>query len=221
MNSVYPLSIPVSVADIIRQVNYNLDTRDWAVDVHHAKQNFADRLASKDSQGPGVIALAHDIHETTVHDLTQFMIDRAKNQGYHFVTVGQCLGDPEGNWYRDAASGGPVDKAAIVSASVRKGGLEEKEEKTKGSGTSRTSTPAQSSPQTSSQTPSRFSAHSTTTQAKFKPTVEEAKPFEVDDDFDDYITESEYTRPRSAAPMGSPIGFHAAGALISGIAMML
>lgn len=208
------------VADIIRQVNYNLDTKDWAVDVHQAKHNFADRLAGKDSQGPGVIALAHDIHETTVHDLTQFMIDKAKNQGYRFVTVGQCLGDPEANWYRDATSGGPVDKAAIVSASVKKGGLEEKEEKTKGSGTSRTSTPAQSSPQTSPQTSSRFSAHSTT-QAKFNPTVEEAKPFEVDDEFDDYITDSEYTRPSSAAPMGSPMGFHVAGALIAGVAMML
>lgn len=206
-------------------MNYNLDTKDWAVDVHQAKQNFADRLAYTDFHGPGVIALAHDIHETTVHDLTQFMIDKARSQGYHFVTVGQCLGDPEGNWYRDATGGGPVDKAAIVSASVKKGGLEEKEEKTKGSGTSRTSTPAQSTPQTSPQTPpqtpSRFSAQSSTTQAKFNPTVEEAKPFEVDAEFDDDYIDSEYTRPSSAAPMGSPMGFYVAGALIAGVAMML
>ena len=205
---------------MIPQANYNLDTKDWAVDVHQAKQNYADRLSSKSPQGPGIIALAHDIHETTVHDLTQFMIDKARNDGYHFVTVGQCLGDPEGNWYRDATSGGPVDKAAIVSASVRKGGLEEKEEKTKGSGTSRTTTPIQSSSHTAPKSSSRLSAHSTT-QAKFNPTVEEAKPFEVDAEFDDYIIDSEYSRPSSAAPMGSPMVFHVAGAFIAGVAMML
>jgi hypothetical protein len=44
--------------------------------------------------------LSHDIHPDTVYSLTPFMISEAESQSYQMVTVGECLGDPERNWYR-------------------------------------------------------------------------------------------------------------------------
>jgi hypothetical protein len=41
------------------------------------------------------------------------MIDMAHANGYKMVTVGQCLGDPEENWYRDATTGEPVAQAHV------------------------------------------------------------------------------------------------------------
>ena len=51
------------------------------------------------------LGLAHDTHERTVHGFTQFMIDKAREHGYKMVTVGECLDDPEENWYRDPVTG--------------------------------------------------------------------------------------------------------------------
>lgn len=34
------------------------------------------------------------------------MIDNAREHGYKLVTVGECLDDPEENWYRDPLTGG-------------------------------------------------------------------------------------------------------------------
>lgn len=63
-----------------------------------------------------MIALAHDIHAETVYSLAQFMVDTARDQGYELVTVGDCLGDPSSNWYRDASTGGSVSDSLINSA---------------------------------------------------------------------------------------------------------
>jgi len=51
------------------------------------------------------LGLAHDTHEGTVHRYTQFMIDNARAHGYKLVRVGECLDDPEENWYRDPLTG--------------------------------------------------------------------------------------------------------------------
>lgn len=42
------------------------------------------------------------------------MIDTAKNLGYQLVTVGDCLGDPPGNWYRDLATGEGRDARGVA-----------------------------------------------------------------------------------------------------------
>jgi hypothetical protein len=113
-------------------VNYNLDTRDWEVDVHQAKQNYVDGLGAL--HGQGIIALAHDIHENTVQHLAQFMIDQAVDAGYQLVTVGECLGDPQGYWYRNVETGEPVNPA-LASATVTGTGRAKGEQKVKTSGT--------------------------------------------------------------------------------------
>ncbi|KEZ39816.1 Chitin deacetylase [Scedosporium apiospermum] len=99
--------------------NYNLDTKDWEVSVSQAKDNFAGLLGGFSPQSSGVIALAHDIHANTVRELTQFMIDKARAAGYNLVTVGECLGDPEVNWYRDSKTGGPVDESRLRNAGAK------------------------------------------------------------------------------------------------------
>lgn len=98
--------------------NYNLDTKDWEVDGAVARMNYESFLAGVTPQSAGVIALAHDIHPDTVHSLAQFMIDKARSQGYKLVTVGDCLGDPQSNWYRDAKSGNPISSSLINNAAA-------------------------------------------------------------------------------------------------------
>jgi len=36
------------------------------------------------------------------------MIDQARKLGYELVTAGECLGDPQANWYRDPTTGQPA-----------------------------------------------------------------------------------------------------------------
>lgn len=91
------------------QVNYDLDTKDWENGGVNAKSRFQSAVNSGTSANTGWIALAHDIHEFTVHGFVQWMIDVAKGLGYELVTVGECLADPPANWYRDPATGGPKD----------------------------------------------------------------------------------------------------------------
>ena len=46
------------------------------------------------------LSISHDIHEQTAHNLTSYFLEQASAKGFRFVTVGECLGDPEANWYR-------------------------------------------------------------------------------------------------------------------------
>ena len=46
------------------------------------------------------LAISHDIIEQTANNLTEYMLSTLTQLGYKAVTVGECLGDPEENWYR-------------------------------------------------------------------------------------------------------------------------
>ncbi|KLU92466.1 chitin deacetylase [Magnaporthiopsis poae ATCC 64411] len=87
-----------------RITDYDLDTKDYEGDYVAAKSKFSTGV----SQNPkSFVSLAHDIHERTSNELVPFMIEQAKAKGYQFVTMGDCLGDPMENWYRDPKSGQP------------------------------------------------------------------------------------------------------------------
>ncbi|KAI5776531.1 hypothetical protein EDC01DRAFT_625201 [Geopyxis carbonaria] len=45
-------------------------------------------------------SIAHDTHFQTVYNLTSYQIDIQKAAGYRHVRLGECLADPEANWYR-------------------------------------------------------------------------------------------------------------------------
>lgn len=49
------------------------------------------------------LEIEHDIHYQTVYNLTDYILASMYNHGYRSVTVGQCIGDPAANWYRNAA----------------------------------------------------------------------------------------------------------------------
>ncbi|KFA48362.1 hypothetical protein S40293_04458 [Stachybotrys chartarum IBT 40293] len=86
-------------------INVNVDTKDFefndAALIQQAKDRF-DSAVSSDSENNDYIVLAHDVQYQTVVNLTAFMIDMSRNRGYQLVTVGECLGDPQENWYRPA-----------------------------------------------------------------------------------------------------------------------
>jgi hypothetical protein len=87
----------------------DVDGRDWAGNYTFAEEEFHRKIRTKNNQGIRAwMSLAHDSLELTVHRLTQFKIDKAKEHGYKLVRAGECLNDPEENWYRDPLTGGPV-----------------------------------------------------------------------------------------------------------------
>ena len=60
------------------------------------------------------ITISHDIHYQTVYNLTNYMLDYLQFLKYKRpVTVGECLGDPPENWYRNASGVPPA--SALVS----------------------------------------------------------------------------------------------------------
>ncbi|KDN71043.1 putative chitin deacetylase [Colletotrichum sublineola] len=87
--------------------DYDLDTKDWVDGGANSKQTYSNAINSANPSSSSFIALAHDIHSFTVGGFVQYMIDIAKEKGFEFATVGECLGDPISNWYRDPKSGEP------------------------------------------------------------------------------------------------------------------
>src|SRR5690606_3825763 len=115
--------------------------------------------------------------------LTQFMIDGALSAGYKMVTVGECLGDAPGNWYRDAKTGEPVGNS-FAKVPGGKGGLEGKEN-AEPSGTTSTVISKSTSPSSTSQTMQSTQGTQTaqttqTTQTGSKETDGQAKEDEDD-----------------------------------------
>ncbi|EFW99950.1 chitin-binding protein [Grosmannia clavigera kw1407] len=92
-------------------VNFDIDTVDYNHDdpqtIQWSKDHFADILSHSgyNQQGSqaGHISLSHDTKHETAVNLTSFMLSTLHLLGYRGVTVGECLGDPRENWYRDAS----------------------------------------------------------------------------------------------------------------------
>ncbi|KAK7427159.1 hypothetical protein QQZ08_006272 [Neonectria magnoliae] len=100
-------------------INTNLDTKDWEYDtpalIQMAKDRYSAGLSDVSSSNKYVV-LAHDVHEQTVTNLTAYMITTAQDRGYKLVTVGECLGDPVANWYRQTSTGPCTASSCTASA---------------------------------------------------------------------------------------------------------
>ncbi|KAK7757820.1 hypothetical protein SLS62_000198 [Diatrype stigma] len=88
-------------------VYFDLDTTDYlhtgADEIQVAIAAFDAFFAGKTpdgDDGDSALAIAHDIHEQSATTLTRHMLEYLAAAGYRTVTVGECLGDPAGNWYR-------------------------------------------------------------------------------------------------------------------------
>lgn len=187
------------------QANYNLDTKDWRDGIDQAKQNYEAGVDGSDPHSSGIITLAHDIHATTVHDLTKFMIDKARQSGYELVTVGECLGDPPGNWYRDAKTGQPIGKGGLQAV---KGQAVSGKAKSKSGGTSLTAAPTQ---------PGSL-PHSTSGKGKHGGEVKLGKGT---GEYDDFIFDSDFSQMASTLPTGGYFGLYTMVAIFVGVVAML
>lgn len=101
-------------------INVNVDTKDYENDSPTLIQVSKDRFSngvSTNAAANSYIELSHDVHYQTVVNLTQFMIDTAKERGYRLVTVGECLNDPRENWYRTAGGALSTGSTASTTAS--------------------------------------------------------------------------------------------------------
>ncbi|KAH7399207.1 hypothetical protein DE146DRAFT_526203 [Phaeosphaeria sp. MPI-PUGE-AT-0046c] len=89
---------------------FDLDTDDYnqLSNIQVAKDNFK-RILDQTQGGPSSgdrLAIAHDIHEATALSLTGYMLEYLKSKGYRGVTMGECMGEPEANWYRTSSDSG-------------------------------------------------------------------------------------------------------------------
>ncbi|KAI9931246.1 hypothetical protein ASPWEDRAFT_101017 [Aspergillus wentii DTO 134E9] len=80
-------------------IGASIDTKDYANDDPNLISNSFEKFRNELDAG-GSIVLSHDVHQQTVATLTQAMLDEIRARGLETVTVGECLGDPEGEWYR-------------------------------------------------------------------------------------------------------------------------
>ncbi len=108
------------LSDSRTQLNFDIDTRDWQGDYNYSQTTYTNILSQHSPASSSWISIAHDIHTQTVHGFAQYMIDQARKYNYQLVTVGECLGDPPANWYRDPSTGQPYG-AAAASGGARQG----------------------------------------------------------------------------------------------------
>lgn len=86
--------------------------------IQNAKNNFDAGIAGGSPSTSEYLAIAHDIHNQTAHNLTAYMLETLLAQGYKPVTVGECLGDPEANWYRNSTGTVFTSTTAIATSTT-------------------------------------------------------------------------------------------------------
>ena len=101
-------------------IYFDLDTQDYlhtaADQIQTSKDIVAQFFAGQQSAAFDALSIGHDIHFQTVYNLTEFMLQTVSQQGYKFVTVGECLNDPAENWYRTDGSAPAPASSASASA---------------------------------------------------------------------------------------------------------
>ncbi|KAF6834231.1 polysaccharide deacetylase family protein [Colletotrichum plurivorum] len=66
----------------------------------------------------GSIALAHEVHQNTAEYLVPEFLRVIKEKGLRAVTVGECLGDAEANWYKTKRTSTPTATASRIVVSI-------------------------------------------------------------------------------------------------------
>jgi hypothetical protein len=110
------------MADLGYHVTYfDVDTDDYNQDdaskIQNSKNNFRGNITQGGATAASSewLAIGHDIHYQTVYNLTDYMLSTLTGLGYKAVTVGECLGDPAANWYRNAGGAGSGSVTTQVS----------------------------------------------------------------------------------------------------------
>lgn len=84
-------------------VNFDVDPKDYLHNdpaaIGAAMENFSGAL-DEQRFGDSFLVLSHDTLLNTAESLVPYMLMEIEQRGYKAVTVGECLGDPEENWYK-------------------------------------------------------------------------------------------------------------------------
>ncbi|KAF5023772.1 hypothetical protein F66182_4165 [Fusarium sp. NRRL 66182] len=81
----------------------DIDTDDWRYSSFGGVELSIESYTGGLNNG-GSIVLMHDVHQNTVQNILPRIIQATRRSGKKAVTVGECLGDPETNWYRSGGS---------------------------------------------------------------------------------------------------------------------
>lgn len=68
--------------------------------IQNSEKIFDKALNGKSPTTDDFLVIGHDIHNQTSNVLVEYMLKGLLAKGYKPVTVGECLGDPQENWYR-------------------------------------------------------------------------------------------------------------------------
>ncbi|KAL7910546.1 hypothetical protein GGI35DRAFT_469238 [Trichoderma velutinum] len=92
---------------------FNLDTEGYLhEDAIEISQDIAEKaFEGKDPETDSYLQIEHDTVSESVHTLVPYLIDLLFNAGFKPVTVGECLEDPEENWYRSRDGG--IEKRVV------------------------------------------------------------------------------------------------------------
>jgi len=96
-------------------VQASVDTLDWQYNTAGTIGNSVSLYRNAVSGGYASIPLAHDTLPNTVQTLIPAMISALQAAGLTSVPVGQCLGDPQSNWYTTSRTGGSTGGSTGVS----------------------------------------------------------------------------------------------------------
>jgi peptidoglycan/xylan/chitin deacetylase (PgdA/CDA1 family) len=102
-------------------IYFDLDTEGYLHDdptqIQTSKNIWDQAINKANSKKDSFLQIEHDIHYQTVYNLTDYVLTSLFSHGYKSVTVGECLGDPKANWYRNGPGGGTGTGTATSSTS--------------------------------------------------------------------------------------------------------
>ncbi|KAH7324762.1 hypothetical protein B0I35DRAFT_424937 [Stachybotrys elegans] len=131
---------------------FNLDTEGYLHDssqlIQQSKDIWDVNVEGRNPQNTMYLHIEHDPVYQSVYNLTGHMLESLVRNNFRAVTVGECLGDPQQNWYRSVSAQPPTSSSTTTSRSTS---------------TSRTSTSTSTRPATSSTSTSTRPATSSTT----------------------------------------------------------
>ncbi|KAI9700402.1 MAG: chitin deacetylase [Candelina mexicana] len=100
------------------RISFDLDTQDYLNPLPTQIQNSKDIVNAALAGSAGdYLSIQHDIVEQSVTNLTSYYYGLIKAKGWKGVTAGECLGDPESNWYRGPGGAGLSVSPASTTAS--------------------------------------------------------------------------------------------------------
>ncbi|RPA72947.1 glycoside hydrolase/deacetylase [Ascobolus immersus RN42] len=144
---------------------FDLDTQDYLYiqpsETAIPQAIVTQELGARNKQTDAALAIMHDIHATSVKNLSRFFLEQLKQGGWKAVTVGECLADDKANWYRDA--GGFSSSTTTASSTPTP---------TTTSSSTTTTTPTTTTPKPTTTTPTTTTTPKpTTTTTTPKPTT--------------------------------------------------